>query len=139
MNADLTETTTFVAHLRSEHRLLRRAILEAVHGAHGPLDEFLAQLGHLRDELARHFAEEDEGGCLEEAVARCPAVADQAMWVAWEHPLLLKELDALTDQLREQQEVTDAWREDFLRLTKKLIAHEDAEDRVMARALGISH
>ena len=138
MNADVKESMTFVVHMRSEHRLLKRAILEAVHGAHGPLDEFLAQLRHLRDELARHFAEEDEGGCLEEAVARCPAVADQAMWVAWEHPLLLNELDSLTSQLVERQEVSDAWREDFLRLTKKLIAHEEAEDRIMSRALGVS-
>jgi hypothetical protein len=138
MNADLQESMSFVAHLRAEHRMLHRAVLEAVHESHGPVVEFVARLRQLRDELASHFQEEDEGGCLEEAISRCPAVADQAMWVIWEHPLLLDELDGLIARLAERTEVPDAWREDFLRLTKKLNAHEEAEDRIMSRALGIS-
>lgn len=138
MNADLKESQTFVAHLKSEHRNLQRAILEAVHGSHGLAADLLENLRQLRHQMAQHFQDEDEGGCLEEAVARCPAVADQAMWVTWEHPLLLDELDALIQQLASRNLVTDAWREDFLRFTKKLSAHEEAEDRIVTRALGVS-
>jgi len=138
MNADVKESQSYVAHLRSEHRNLERAILEAVHELHGPATELVEHLRRLKDQLARHFQDEDEGGCLEEAVARCPAVAEQAMWVTWEHPLLLDELDALIEQLASRNEATDAWREDFVRLTKKLTAHEEAEDRIVSRALGVS-
>jgi hypothetical protein len=138
MNANLQESISFAVHLRAEHRRLHRSVLEAVHESHGSVSVLADRLRQLRDELERHFREEDEGGCLEEAVSRCPAVADQAMWVAWEHPLLLGELDGLIHQLEDRERVSDAWREDFLRLTKKLTAHEEAEDRIMSRALGIS-
>jgi hypothetical protein len=138
MNADVKESLTFVAHLKSEHRNLQRAIVEVVHESHGPAADLLEHLRQLRGQLARHFQDEDEGGCLEEAVARCPAVAEQAMWVTWEHPLLLEELDALIQQLASRNLVMDDWREDFMRFTKKLTAHEEAEDRIVSRALGVS-
>src|SRR5262245_50052025 len=93
----------YAAHLLAEHRRLHvmlRLARAAVLQSGGPDRDATAKdvmrvLRQIRDELARHFAQEEAGGCLEEAACRCPSLSTQVRRVEAEHRTLLAELDKL--------------------------------------------
>lgn len=53
----------------------------------------LSMLHQLRDHLHDHFAQEEDGGFLEEAVTRMPRLSAAARSILRQHPGLLAELD----------------------------------------------
>lgn len=73
----------YVNHLLAEHRrvhaMLHRARLAIVHGGGPDHDASVADLvlvlRQIRAELAAHFAEEEAGGCLDEAEPLPAAIA----------------------------------------------------------------
>jgi hypothetical protein len=94
----------------------------------------------LRAELAHHFAEEECGGCLEEAVSRCPSLGPEAARLEGEHADLLRQLDHLLLQLRRLQpteQPTGQMEGEFRRFAKQLEAHESAENRILQEGFGI--
>jgi hypothetical protein len=141
----LEECRTYADHLRSEHRQIQKQVrgveidLAALQDG-APSAALRSDLVQLRERLAHHFAEEEGGGCLEEAVSQCPCVASQADTLLHEHPALLHELDEVIAELRrgESQERLEEIRLKFERLCRKLLAHEGAENHVLHRAFGVS-
>ena len=142
-----SECNSYVGHLLAEHRRLHvmlRLARAAVLQSGGPdrdatTEDMLRTLRHVREELAHHFAEEESGGCLEEAACRCPALSAQVRTIEAEHQSLLAELDALIqrcgscDQNAQQRM---AFEDDFAKLCERLHQHEAAENDVLRRGFG---
>jgi hypothetical protein len=130
-----------VAHLKEEHREVHALVagvrrqLEALESAdlERQLPLVRRVLGDLRQRLARHFAEEEAGGCLEEAAARLPRLGGAVQQIENEHPLLLAQLDALLDRVRGPLERA-SWPDvvlGFGNFARALAQHEALENRVL--------
>ncbi len=134
-----------LAHVLSEHRELfckMTTIRTAFAAAQTPTGEQVLQLEEsvrcLREHLRNHFAQEEAGGFLEEAIARMPRLAAAATAIMNQHPELLAELDDLADNLREMQAAGDisasAWqqaRRDYECFAVHMQAHERSENAVV--------
>jgi hypothetical protein len=139
-----SESRSYVQHLLSEHRRLhdllrqaRRAIVG--NGVRKTAAECATILGAVRDELQRHFAEEEGEGCLAEAVSRCPALSEEARAIEAQHPALLSRLDVLRSQIAVAEPTAECRVEtlrEFDDLLRDLHAHEAAENNVLRRGFG---
>src|SRR5262245_36051024 len=97
------ECRCYVDHLIAEHRRLHRMLRLAgssIRPAPGTgriatRAEVLKVLRDVREELAHHFAQEEEGGCLDEAVSCCPSLSPEAHRIEAEHHRLLECIDRL--------------------------------------------
>jgi hypothetical protein len=140
----------YVDHMLAEHRRLDhlvRRTMASIPGweetdAAGWLPRMQAGLAEIRAELAHHFRKEEEGGCLEEAVARCPQLSADVGHIEAEHRDLLAGLDDLIDRCRTlgattatQAQALDA---ELRGLVRRLRAHEALENRVMQRGFNVS-
>jgi len=143
------EHAVYSVHLRTEHRRLdgavesiKRAWPESTDAAQSPASNkpTIDALVNLRAELARHFHDEESGGCLEEAVCRCPSLGDEANRIEGEHGPLLAELDVMISQLQSAREPLKTARElrgKFDAFSQALHAHEQAENALLENAFGI--
>ena len=61
--------------------------------------DVLESLHHLREHLGDHFAQEELGGFLEEAMTRMPRLSAAVRSIVAQHPALLAELDRVIEQL----------------------------------------
>lgn len=126
-----------MGHLLAQHRELHDLLVEARGAFELPAGEATRAHGcleRLREHLARHFAQEEEGGFLEESLARMPRLASAARDVLAEHPLLLAALDRLLEHLAARDSAGDAWRQasrDFEAFASRLLAHERNENAVV--------
>jgi iron-sulfur cluster repair protein YtfE (RIC family) len=146
---DRDEKFVFVDHLIAEHRRLDQLLRRAVKLAR-PLDsdakEWLprltAGLAAIRCELAQHFGEEDLGGCLEEAVARCPAIAPDVRRLVDEHEDLIERLDDLVVRCQTASCPTEcqthAIEQELRLIVGELRRHEALESRVVERGFGVN-
>jgi len=140
----------FVEHLLAEHRRLDHLISRTMaalpswgeNGASQWLPRLVEGLNAIRQELAQHFHEEEDGGCLEEAVSRCPGLSSEVARVESEHSKLLADLDEL---IRRAQPLSGSKPDDARVLGQKLRAivlelhaHEALENQIMARGFGRS-
>lgn len=140
----------FVQHLRAEHRRMHRlmrqtlAALPQWEDANGGnwLPAMLRGLKAIRDALNAHFRDEEAGGCLEEAVSRCPSLAPQAAQVLREHRNLLDDLGQLIQRVETMREPTasaaHALGDDLNALLRRLSQHEQLENRIVQQAFGVS-
>jgi hemerythrin-like domain-containing protein len=140
---------SYVNHLVAEHRRLNQLIHRTLRAIPNWADSGTAcwsqlvvgGLAAVRQELAQHFAEEEEGGCLEEAVARCPALASQADQVQAEHGCLLQILDELIGHCRQIQRPTSrdllGVEQELRAVAHKLHLHEAEENHIMERAFSV--
>jgi len=130
-----------LGHLLGQHRdlharlLALRADFAPDHDAgHAPVKAIRDRLQELRDHLRDHFVQEEQGGFLEESIARMPRLSVAAREVVAEHPRLLVELDTLVDKLPTQDVRDDSWDEaahGFAAFTEHLLAHERNENAVV--------
>ncbi len=140
---DLVECQAYLVHLREEHRQLHELVREiqmALESPAGSLDADLLhrmrrRLQNLRKELARHFSEEDAGGCIEEAVSRRPSLAAEARQVAEQHLDLLRQLDGI---IEEAAEAPQSMQTSFPVFAKQLLSHEASENRIIERGFNIN-
>jgi hypothetical protein len=139
----------YVDHMLAEHRRLDQLVrrtLGSIPGWEeadtGWLPRMRAGLEEIRTELAHHFRKEEEGGCLEEAVARCPQLSADVGHIEAEHRELLASLDDLIDRCRKLGATTaaqaNALDAELRRVVHKLRAHEALENRVMQRGFNVS-
>jgi hemerythrin len=137
----------YVDHLLAEHRrlhgMLHRARNSIVHSGGPDHDASTADivrvLRQIREELAQHFAEEEAGGCLEEAACHCPRLTPDVKTVEAEHAELLAEIDRLiAEALDSEQSVANRIQllHDFEQLYHALCAHEAAENTILRQAFG---
>ena len=105
---DVEECRAYVVHMIAEHRRLNEAVqtieqrwrvadIEAA--TDETVDDLITSLQQLRDDLRHHFTEEENGGCIEEAVARCPSLSEGAARIEHEHASLLEQLEGIIQQL----------------------------------------
>ena len=129
-----------LGHLLGQHRDLHARLLAlradfAATATHAPpLDAIRHRLTDLRDHLCDHFDQEEQGGFLEESIARMPRLSVAAREVMAEHPRLLTELDALVKKLPAQDVRDDSWDEavyGFAAFANHLLAHERNENAVV--------
>jgi hypothetical protein len=136
-----------VQHMLAQHRVVGAMLCEAraaVLGCRSPdadarPSDIVAVLRRLRQELARHFREEDEGGCMEEATLRDPKLSAEANRIEAEHAELLALLDQLIGQAEAPKLGVRALRifeQTFEEFYRRMRAHEAAENELLRKGLG---
>jgi iron-sulfur cluster repair protein YtfE (RIC family) len=130
-----------LGHVLAEHRDLFHLLLSvrsALANAGPPTtdrrSEVLDSMHHLRDHLADHFAKEEQGGFLEEAVARIPRLSAAVQSILGQHPLLLANLDRVIEDLEASPADSGAWaraNHDFEAFSARMTAHERSENAVV--------
>lgn len=148
MNAN-QDCMAYAGHLQAEHRAMHQRLREVQAKlnsvADRPIDEALRQQmlatgEQLLEELVAHFAEEDDGGCLEYAVSRVPTLAAEVGDIEAEHPQLLADLRRIVERLRNaaagELMVADV-KQAFDLFVGRLLQHEARESRVVERGLNL--
>ena len=141
------ENACYVNHLVAEHRRVhkmlkqtRAAIVRSVQPDNRPsFTNIAAVLNKLRQELSAHFREEEEGGCLEEAVTLCPSLTVEEHRIKAEHSEILAELDGLIGECEREQPTVQNQHAIQVRFDgwyQRLLAHEAAENRLVSQAFG---
>jgi hypothetical protein len=144
MRNNSEEFAAYITHLQADHRRLQETITDIEEQWNKfPLPRpdvilhVLQDLEVLRSELSQHFENEEAGGCLEEAISRHPSLGPDANRLEHEHPLLLRQLDALISKLKGMakplQDLQIA-RGDFDEFAKRLRDHESAECRILEQS-----
>ncbi len=148
MNAN-QDCLAYAEHLQAEHRELHQRL----RGMQAELNKVQDQLidesllpkmreisEQLRQDLTRHFAEEDNEGCMDYAASRMPTLAAEARALENEHPLLLAQLGRLIRDLngaKPNELSVAAIKQQFDAFVVKLLAHEARENRVVQRGFNM--
>jgi hypothetical protein len=143
---ELEEYRAYAVHLNAEHRRLEESLRRVEelwqHKVPRP-PHFSARLAgglsELRAALARHYEDEEEGGCLEEAVAHLPTLSREVTKLNREHSQVLSTMDQLIAQVRTLRPGNQEWAEierDFQAIAERLRAHEAAESRILKASFG---
>jgi ABC-type transporter Mla subunit MlaD len=137
-------TQAFAAAFGAEHQELRRLLhaLQPALGSDHPWSresarELQARLQDLETCLQRHFAQEESGGYLEEALALAPRFSAQASRLLAQHAELLGKLRQALEQAFAAVESPAAWQDLQFKTTtfiKELLAHEADENKIVQRA-----
>ena len=138
---------TYAEHLRIEHSHIDRSLEELQHliantaqwSKENPAPALLAGLVQLREQLAHHFREEEEGGCLEEAQSRSPSLLEDVRTLQAEHAGFLKTLDGLIAEaklLAKQPADLQPLQTTFSGFLRQLHAHEAEENRILLFGFG---
>ncbi len=142
------ERFSFVDYMQAEHhrleKLLRRTLATLPAWEEADTAEWLprmtAGLTAIRAELAHHFRTEEQGGCLEEAVARCPPLATDVQCVQRQHNELLEHLDELIARCQTTAASAAKARavdQELRHVVRELRLHEAHENRIMQRGFGV--
>ena len=146
---DYNESQCYVQHLVAEHRRLHRmlrsarAAMVARRRARPRRDvrRHCSRLRQVRSELEHHFAQEESGGCLDEAASRVPGLSGEAKLIELEHPRLLENVDRLIAQAMDcDQSLVNrlSLERGFDELCRQLDAHEGAENAVLRKGFGVN-
>jgi hypothetical protein len=144
---DYNECQCYVEHLIAEHRRLHRMLRlaqAAIVASGGPdrdatCADIVRVLRQVREELEHHFAQEESGGCLDEAVSRCPGLSPEAKRIELEHPQLLENVDRLIAQALDCNQSLEnrlCLERGFDDLCRQLDAHEGAENALLRKGFG---
>lgn len=136
---DYSECQAFVEHLRREHNQIHELVFAVDHELRSEdppcsAEQIHARLSSLRETLARHFEQEEEGGCMEEAACFDPRLSREVSTVEKEHPGLLYLLDGLLERTSDCS--SSDYRASFHEFATALHAHEAAENRILHTAFG---
>jgi hypothetical protein len=135
----------YLEHLQAEHHRWNCAVLDIRHQfaelspgtrRQHVLAGLLERLEDFGRELENHFAEEEGGACLEEAVARCPSLRAQAKVLMAEHSQLARELQQLLAAMKDEAANSAALVARFEAFATELKTHECAENQLLQMALG---
>jgi hypothetical protein len=142
MNDDIHHA--FVAAFGAEHQELRR-LVQSLHetlGGERPWSreasaESARILGALLAHLKRHFAQEEAGGYLEEALALAPRFTNDAARLLRQHPQLLeatRQTCKTAERAGGEPAVWPQLKDELQSLLKDLMGHEGAENRIVQAA-----
>jgi hypothetical protein len=143
------EKFAFVDHLVAEHRRLDHLLVQSAAvirddagGAKQWLPRLTATVTALRCELAQHFGAENQGGCLEEAAARCPAVSLDVRRLVCEQDELIERLDEMLGRCQTTTELTTtqvgAIEQELRLIVSEVRRHETQESRVVERGFSVN-
>jgi len=91
----------------------------------------------IRDLLAQHFADEEEGGYLAGVLEAAPRFTPQAEELVEQHPQMLSRLDDFIARLRVREPPFKSWQEahnEFEDILETLRAHDAAENEIAQAA-----
>lgn len=91
----------------------------------------------LRDHLATHFAREEEGGYLEEALVHSPGFQSEANHLMDEHPQLLTRFDVLLEMAKAKADEPARWlamAKEVNEAINQLLRHELDENKLLQDA-----
>jgi hemerythrin-like domain-containing protein len=140
------EYLAFAAAFQAEHREMRRLVQVLRHAlgkeeggwtresAHEALEAFEALKAHLKE----HFAQEEEGGYLEQALAVAPRYSDEAKLLLKQHGLMTRQVAHAVETAKRALDEPGAWatlETEARELLQKLVEHETAENRIVQKAL----
>ncbi len=127
----------------SEHEHLH-AVVDRIHAALGRCSDTAVdaaaiaavreQITALRDQLQKHFAQEELGGYLEEALTRAPSLAPQATILQRQHAEFLTLASHMLSDAACCDPPQVTWvrlKADYEQFAKRLKAHESAENRLL--------
>jgi hypothetical protein len=97
----------------------------------------LASLTDLRQVLARHLAEEESGGCVEEALIHAPQFSHAALQLEHEDRELLAQLDDLLNRLKTPRQPLRTMEQDCRRLVQRIREHVVTECRIVDESFGM--
>jgi hypothetical protein len=141
-----TRQEAYVAGFKAEHRELHdvlrnvdRAwrVCETHDWTEADCGECCGALTALKDHLTHHFAQEEAGGYLEEALTLAPRLGATADRLLAQHPVLLARCAELVELARRSGADKTAQRrlhEKFPAMRKLLLEHERGENAVMQEA-----
>ena len=136
----------YVASVRADHRhqgsLVHHVRTALASGAESYWDQasvqrLLTSLNELHQHLAQHFAREEEGGYLEEALVHAPRLKDQAAQLMAEHPPLLKKFGDLVAAAQSGKPEQSKWpslASDLKKAIDELVKHEMGENQLLQDA-----
>jgi len=107
----------------------------------GEFESLRIWIDRLRIQVLKHFSEEEQGGCLEEAVARLPRLAAAANEIQAERERLRKLLAELVESERAAESDHDQWRvfvDEFVVLAEQLLKHKSQECSVISEGFNIN-
>ena len=143
-----TECRSTAQHIIAEHRRLHRLMTRA-HAAiteyNGPDQDatradVVSVLQQVRQELARHFAQEEADGFLKKAASCSPELWKEARRIEDEHPQLLESANALIAQAMDSDQSVQkrvALELAFDALRHHLESHELAENALLRQSIGM--
>lgn len=139
----------YVEHMREEHRrlehLIQRALATIPGWEDGDAPHWMPRtaegLTAIRNELVHHFQNEEQGGCLEEAVARKPQLSCEVQRIESQHEELLERLNELIGRCESACRASPAQAQatelEFRQLVRELRQHEVLEIRIMQQGFDV--
>ena len=139
----------YVEHMREEHRrlehLIQRALATIPGWEEGDAPQWMPRTAEglmaIRNELMHHFHNEEQGGCLEEAVARKPQLSCEVQRIESQHEELLERLNELIcrceSACRPSPAQAQATELEFRQLVRELRQHEVLEIRIMQQGFDV--
>jgi len=139
----------YVDHMLSEHQrleqLIRRTLSALPSWEELDSQEWLPRMTNglvaIRTELAHHFRDEEQGGCLEEAVARCPQLSTEVERIEGQHEEILLRLSELVDRCQCAGKLTPqqlfALEQELRQNVRDLQVHEALENRIMQQGFSV--
>jgi hemerythrin len=134
----------FISAFGAEHHELQRlvhalgeAVREKVSWNREAAIEVTDLLAELRCHLEHHFAQEEAGGYLEEALTLAPRFSAEAAELLRQHPQMLDKTVSVckaADRAVNEPAVWAPLKRELTELIKALVAHESAENQIVQRA-----
>jgi hypothetical protein len=141
---------SWAEHVETEHRHLCRSIHDLRRAFDAPAETasisvlvaaVLPKLMAYRDEMLAHFALEEEGGYMEEAVARVPSLSQNADKLMAEHKPLMAALERLIARLQKASLSASEWSEcrtDFAKFAEQAATHEANENWLLHEGFNLA-
>lgn len=124
------------AHLQALRELLDQ-ISATLAQRTGSIEAAGTLLGELGDRLVKHFAMEESGGYLSEAILHAPRLVSRANDLLNQHPKMQAAADRLRELAAQPRQAARWWEETELRFkefAEELSTHEKNEDRLLQEA-----
>lgn len=141
------EAMAFAKAFAAEHREMRQlvvALRDAVNRnrpwSREAARESVKAAEAMRVYLHHHFAQEEEGGYLEQALAMAPRFSAEAQALLAQHALMLEYIDRVVEAAKGAVEDAELWPQLRLQvkgLLRKLSDHEGAENRIVQQAFNV--
>ncbi len=142
----VTEDTAYLEQVKAEHygleQLLRQleaafALARARKWLSGSTPRLVELVSELHDQIERHFAQEEVGGYMEEALSRAPRFSTRVETLLKQHHELARAVRDLLSRAqggRDNPGIWDSLDDDLRALIKKLKAHEAGENHIIEAA-----
>jgi hypothetical protein len=142
----MSHDTAYLEQIKAEHYGLEQTLhrlaehfdlAPAHHWDPALTPRFVSLLAELSNQIERHFAQEEIGGYMEEALSRAPRFGAQVTALLKQHTELAQDVHDLLARAEAGRDNPGIWKKlhaDVQVLLKKLSAHEAGENRIIEAA-----